>query len=184
MAKVPLLEANEQIKAARAQWLYRGQTRPAFAAEPQEGQESVWDYPRPPRIEPVSDILRVEKNGQLIAKTSNGMRVCETASAATYYFPPKDIVVEPQKGAGNSMCEWKGLAQPLDVLEIRGAAWCYIQMFPEFETLYQWVAFYPNKLDCFVGDEQVASQPGGYYGGWVTNNLVGPIKGEAGSGSW
>ena len=179
-----LLEADGRIQSARAHWKYRGKTRPSFATLPLEGQESVWDYPRPPRIEAVLTTLRVETNGKLIAQTRNAVRVCETASAPTYYFPPEDIEVELIDGAANSICEWKGVAQPLDTPGIRGAAWRYVQMFPEFVAIYKWVAFYPNKLDCFIGDDKVAAQPGGYYGGWVTSNMTGPIKGEPGSGGW
>lgn len=184
MTSVPLLKADRGILAARAHWTYRGQMRPDFATATTEGQESVWDYPRPPRIEAVLQNLHVESRGALIAETSNGLRVCETASAPTYYFPPEDVAAELRAGSGTSVCEWKGVAQPLDVPGVKGAAWRYVQVFPEFEKLLNWVAFYPNKLDCFIGDEKVGAQPGGYYGGWVAGNMTGPIKGEPGSGSW
>jgi uncharacterized protein (DUF427 family) len=110
--------------------------------------------------------------------------VCETASAPTYYFPPKDIVVALREGAGTSICEWKGIAQPLDVDGLSGAAWRYVRVFPEFVKLHNWVAFYPNRLECFIGAERVGAQPGGYYGGWVAGNMTGPIKGEPASGGW
>ena len=77
-----------------------------------------------------------------------------------------------------------GVAQPLMVRGIDNAAWRYVRMFPEFASLHRWVAFYPSQLPCYVGDERVRPQPGGYYGGWVTDSLSGPIKGEPGSGHW
>ena len=82
------------------------------------------------------------------------------------------------------MCEWKGVAQPLVIAGVVGAGWRYVEMFPEFADLYQWIAFYPDKFECFVGKERVTPQPGGYYGGWVTRKIAGPIKGEPGSGGW
>ncbi len=82
------------------------------------------------------------------------------------------------------MCEWKGVAESLDIAGVADAGWRYVRMFPAFESLYRWIAFYPARLDCFVDDEPVQPQPGGYYGGWVTADLAGPIKGEPGSGDW
>lgn len=182
--KVPLLAEDQRIIAARSHWQHRGQSRPPFAEKTGPGEESVWDFPRPPRIESVNQTLRVEFAGLLIAKTDRGKRVLETAGAPTYYFPPEDILVPLEPGAGGSVCEWKGLAEPLDVQGVPSAAWRYVQMFPAFADLYQWVAFYPTKLACFVGEQRVTPQPGGYYGGWVTSNLKGPIKGEGNSGHW
>ncbi len=181
---IPILKADPRIEAARSHWRFRGEERPDFAIAPGEGQESVWDYPRPPRTEMVEETLKVEHAGELIARTQRGKRVLETAGAPTYYFPPEDIIATLTPGTGGSICEWKGVAQPLDVAGIQGAAWRYVEMFAEFADLHRWVAFYPSKVDCFVGDEKVQPQPGGYYGGWVTSSIVGPIKGEAGSGGW
>lgn len=184
MTRVPVLEETTRIIEARQHWQYRGQHRPEFAVVPAAGQESVWDYPRPPRIEAVDVPLRVEANGNVVALTRSGKRVVETAGAPTYYFPPDDVLVSVEPERGGSVCEWKGLAQPLQIAGVGSAAWRYVQMFPAFTELYEWVAFYPTALDCFVGEERVTPQPGGYYGGWVTSNLVGPIKGEPGSGHW
>lgn len=181
---IPTLTADPRILAARDHWQFRGQKRPDFAAEPMEGQESVWDYPRPPRIEDVAATLRVEHAGELVAETRRGKRVLETAGAPTYYFPPDDVMAVIKPESGGSICEWKGVAQPLSIAGVANAGWRYVEMFPEFADLYQWIAFYPSKLDCYVGDERVTPQPGGYYGGWVTANVVGPIKGEPGSGAW
>ena len=184
MNSTPLLEADDRILAARAHWEFRGQRRPDFADATQEGQESVWDYPRPPCVEPVSHCLRVEHHGKLIAETTRGVGVCETASAPTYYFPPEDIIVAPREGTGSSIGEWRGISQPLDIEGVQNAAWRYVRVFPEFEALQYWVAFYPNRLECFIRSERVGAQPGGYYGGWVAGNMTGPIKGGPGSGGW
>ena len=184
MPEVPLLQADARIEAARSHWRFRGQQRPDFAEVPGPGEESVWDFPRPPRIEAVQARMQVFCAGELVADTLRGRRVLETAGAPTYYFPPEDLIIEPEPEPGGSLCEWKGVAEPLKILGRQGAAWRYVQMFPEFAGLYRWVAFYPGVLDCFVGDEQVEPQPGGYYGGWVTSNLTGPIKGESGSSHW
>lgn len=181
---IPLLEEYAQIIAARSHWRYRGQERPEFAIEPGPGQESVWDYPRPPAIETVRGLMQVFHEGQLLAETREGKRVLETAGAPTYYFPPDSVQVELTPSGGRSVCEWKGLAQSLTVAGVPDAAWRYVQMFPAFKSLYLWVAFYPNRVECRVDGEIVKPQPGGYYGGWVTGNLVGPIKGEPGSGGW
>jgi uncharacterized protein (DUF427 family) len=116
------------------------------------------------------------------------MRVLETAGAPTYYIPPGDVLdgllVELES---SSICEWKGLATSFVLVDepAWGAvAWCYRDSFPEFIDIQNWYAFYPNRLACYVGDERVNAQPGGYYGGWVTRDLKGPIKGEPGSGHW
>lgn len=184
MSDVPLLTEDARIEAARSHWRYRGQERPSFAEPTGSGEESVWDFPRPPLIENVPAPLRVEREGVIVAKTTRGKRVLETAGAPTYYFPPEDILEPLIAGAGNSVCEWKGLAEPLGLEGLPSVAWHYIQMFPAFVELYRWVAFYPTMLECYVGDERVTPQPGGYYGGWVTRNLRGPIKGEGNSGGW
>ncbi|MBO6558352.1 MAG: DUF427 domain-containing protein [Pseudomonadales bacterium] len=184
MPEVPILAEDARIAAARSHWQYRGQARPPFAEATEPGEESVWDFPRPPLIEDVREELRVELRGELIAKSARGKRVIETAGAPTYYFPPEDILVPLEKGSGRSLCEWKGLAEPLDFTNFQGVAWRYVEMFPAFRDLYLWVAFYPTRLECYIGSERVTPQPGGYYGGWVTKDLKGPIKGEPGSGGW
>ena len=177
---VPMMEEDARVLAAREQWRYRGQERPPFAIEPAHGQLSVWDFPRPPMSEPVPATLTVRAGDQLLAKTERGIRICETAGAPTYYFPPEDVIAEVNGQGPGSICEWKGLAESVTVGGIRDAGWRYIRMFPAFAELHEWIAFYPMQVDCFVGDEQVTPQPGGYYGGWVTRELVGPIKGEPG----
>lgn len=182
---IPILPESAQITAARNQWQYDGSRRPDFADPVGPGEESVWDYPRPPRIEPVAETLRVFNGKQPVAETRRGVRVVETAGAPTYYFPPADVeaqLISP--GELSSICEWKGVSQALDVAGVENAAWRYVRMFEAFAELFEWVSFYPSKLLCFVGTEQASAQPGGYYGGWVTRNLKGPIKGTAGSAGW
>ena len=185
MTKIPILPTSQMILQAREKWQYTGAQRPDFAEPTEPGQESVWDYPRPPRIEPVPLPVTVLYQDQIVASTTRAVRVLETAGAPTIYFPPEDVneaLVE--FGEPTSICEWKGLAQAIHVGDIRDAGWRYMQMFSEFTDLYLWPSFYPGKLDCIVGEEQARPQPGGYYGGWVTDNIRGPIKGEPGSGGW
>ena len=157
-----ILSPDRRIESARSQWRYRGQERPEFAVVPGAGQASVWDYPRPPRIEAVNHPLKVMNGDTVVAETTLGKRVVETAGAPTYYFPPDDVHAELIVQTERSMCEWKGIAQALTVDGRDNAAWRYIEMFPEFVELYLWVAFYPAELSCYVGEEQVRSQPGGY----------------------
>ncbi|MFO7592280.1 MAG: DUF427 domain-containing protein [Acidimicrobiia bacterium] len=157
---------------------------------PGPGQESVWDYPRPPRLEPVARRLRVVLGGQVIADTTRGYRVLETSHPPNYYFPPADVIdgaLTPAAGA--SFCEWKGRAH---YYTVRGgdrveteAAWGYEHPSPAFAALRGHVAFYAHRMDaCFVDDEQVAPQPGRFYGGWITGDVVGPFKGGPGSRGW
>lgn len=179
------LKPSPQIIEHRASWRNRGDERPPFADPVEPGQESVWDYPRPPRLEAVALPLRVFYAGVELAHTERGVRVCETASAATYYFPPDDVAVAALvKTGGRSHCEWKGIADEYAAQDRIALAWSYHEVYPEFAELKDWFAFYPRAADCYVGQEKVGAQPGGYYGGWVTANLAGPIKGAPGSSGW
>ena len=183
--EVPLTRATPDIIEARSKWRYTGAVRPEFAEKPAPGDESVWDYPRPPAIVACSQRLTVYADKTCIADTNAGVRVLETAGAPTYYFPSEHVdMTHLEMGEITSVCEWKGAAQSITVAGRTDAAWRYVNMFPEFSQLYQWVSFYPAILDCFIGNEQASPQPGEYYGGWVTTNLGGPIKGEPGSESW
>ena len=99
-------------------------TRPSFVVAPAPGQESVWDFPRPPRLEPVAKRVHIVLAGEIIADTM-------------------------------------------------------------LAAIRDHIAFYPAPMDgCFVGDERVTPQPGGFYGGWVTADLAGPFKGEPGTMGW
>lgn len=163
--------------------------RPDTAVEPGPGQESVWDYPRPPRVEPVHGPVRVELDGTVIAETSRALRVCETASPPTYYIPPEDVDVDRLRPSPHrSVCEWKGSAVYWTVAtegaSAVDAAWSYPNPTQGFEAIKDHLAFYPQKVDAWVGDERVRPQPGSFYGGWITPELVGPFKGEPGTEGW
>ena len=174
-------EPTPEIRRRREAWIYRGSTRPVFAIAPQPGQESVWDYPRPPRLERDFRRIVVSHQGRILAQTSRSLRLLETAGPPTFYLPRADVqmdLLEPN--ASRSICEWKGLAVGFDLRAgPRDVAWSYPCPFPEYEDLAGWLAFYPGRVECFVADERVRAQPGGYYGGWITQEIVGPFKGEA-----
>ncbi len=182
--RIPVLPEPEHILEARRRWQFDGTSRPDFADSPGPNQVSVWDFPRPPAMLPCAQQLTVYLGETLIAETRRGVRVLETAGAPTYYFPPEDVVAELSWGEMNSVCEWKGVAQSCSVEGVADAGWRYARMFPAFLDLYLWVSFYPGRLECRVDGEQARSQPGGFYGGWVTDDLAGPIKGEPASASW
>ena len=174
---------------ARAMWRYVGQARPPFAQTPGPGQESVWDYPRPPRLEHDAREVLVMAGPVEIARTRRALRLLETASPPTFYLPPEDVqmaLLRPAQGA--SFCEWKGEARYWSVRAgshwLEGVAWSYTQPLPGFERLRDHIAFYPSKLECFVAGVRALPQPGRFYAGWITPELVGPFKGEAGSGGW
>lgn len=169
-------------------WKYTGVTRPPFAEPAQPGQESVWDYPRPPRLERSHHTISVQADGTRIATSTAALRVCETAAPPTYYIPPQDIVTGALvAAAGSSFCEWKGAAvywALADDDEGPPVAWSYPDPNEPFLPLRNCVGFYPGRVACFVGDERVHAQPGGFYGGWITADLAGPFKGETGSEWW
>ncbi len=181
-----ILAVTEAVAAARAKWWFRGVDRPEFALTASRNEESVWDYPRPPRIAEVTERLRVLCGELLIAETEVGLRVMETAGAPTYYFPPEDVhhLHLTMQGQARSHCEWKGLAVNFSVAGVHDAAWSYTSTYAEFASIHGWFAFFPARLECYVGAERVVAQSGGYYGGWVTGNLCGPIKGEPGTEHW
>ncbi|TQL86343.1 DUF427 domain-containing protein [Microbacterium saperdae] len=157
---------------------------------PAHGQESVWGYPRPPRVEPVPERVTIRLGGALIADTRHAVRVLETSHPPVYYLPIADFVPGALVDArGTSFCEFKGAARYLDVrsggLVREGAAWNYPHPDPGYETLVDRVAVYAGQMDeCTVGGEVVTPQPGGFYGGWVTSSVVGPFKGVPGSQGW
>ncbi len=180
-----IIQPSAMVERARQHWRYTGRERPDFAQEPGPGHESVWDFPRPPRIEATGKPLRVMLGDRALAFTTRGMRVLETAGAPTFYFPPEDVNAALLRRTGDSFhCEWKGISQELAADAVESAGWVLTQAYPEFRDLLGWYAFYPDQLACFVGNERAASQPGGYYGGWVTADLAGPIKGAPGSQGW
>jgi uncharacterized protein (DUF427 family) len=158
--------------------------------EPGPGQESVWDYPRPPALEPVAKRLRVVFNGVTIAETEAGYAIKETSHPPTYYFPPADVREEHlEPVAGRTLCEFKGEAKYFDVVvgdrRAERAAWCYPSPSPRYGEIAGCYCFYPSKMDaCYVGDERAAPQEGDFYGGWISSGIVGPFKGGTGTMGW
>lgn len=186
-----MVAVSEEVRAARAKWRYRGDVRPPFADTPTAAQESVWDYPRPPRIEADARHIRVMHGTETLADTRAALRVLETASPPTFYLPPDDVNLALLEASTQStLCEWKGVGRAFDLIASRhgaslsAVAWAYFDVFPEFEAIRGFFAFYPAKVRCMVDGAVVQPQHGGYYGGWVTEEIAGPFKGEAGTEAW
>ncbi|MFE0464350.1 DUF427 domain-containing protein [Kitasatospora sp. NPDC058965] len=160
----------------------RGSDRPA---------ESVWDYPRPPAVVPADGLqVQVRFGGRLVASTTHALRVLETSHPPVYYLPPQDVATELLTvAAGTSLCEWKGQAHYWDLRvadrHAPQAVWSYPEPFPVYEVLRGFLAFYPGRVDrCTVDGEEVRPQQGGFYGGWITDEIGGPFKGGAGTAGW
>ena len=157
---------------------------------PGPGQESVWDYPRPPRMEASTKLIQVVLNGVTIAETRHALRVLETSHPPVYYIPPVDIQVEHLSATPRiTFCEFKGEAHYYTVqvgeVVVVNAAWYYPHPTTPYAELRDYVAFYPGKMEaCFVDGERVQSQPGDFYGGWITHDIVGPFKGGPGTMGW
>ncbi|MDP9387657.1 MAG: DUF427 domain-containing protein [Actinomycetota bacterium] len=157
---------------------------------PGPGQESVWSYPRPPKVEAVRRQVEVIFGGKTLAVTLAPLRVLETSHPPVYYLPPDAIFPDTLVPSGRtSWCEFKGTATYLTVTMGRDravdGAWTYEQPSPGYEALAGYVAFYPQRMEvCLVDGEVVAPQPGGFYGGWITSDVVGPFKGEPGTEGW
>ena len=165
-------------------WKFTGQKRPDFATVPGAGEESVWDYPRPPAI--VDDHREVQvfaADGTLVAACSNSKRVLETASPPTFYLPPEALKVSFDQVDGASYCEWKGQAEYFAYAGHR-LAWRYPRPTQAFAEVAGWYSFYPAECRCVVAGETVRAQAGGFYGGWVTDEIIGPYKGEPGRSGW
>lgn len=158
--------------------------------QPGPGQESVWDFPRPPRLEDTTKHIQVIFNGVAIADTHQAKRVLETSHPPVYYIPPGDIKMEHLALMPHgSWCEWKGRAAYYTVVvgdkQVQNAAWFYRDPTPGFASIKDHVAFYPHLMDaCYVNGEQVQPQPGDFYGGWITSDIVGPFKGSSGTWGW
>lgn len=170
-------------------WYYRGGERPPFALVPRAGQESVWDYPRPPAIVPSDRRVEVRLDDRMIADTGHAFRVLETAGAPTWYIPPEAVDFDALAAVdADSFCEWKGVAHYWDVTDgqrrVARAAWSYADAGGRWATIAGCIAFYCDRLDCRVEGERAIAQPGGFYGGWVTPDVVGPFKGEPGTQGW
>jgi uncharacterized protein (DUF427 family) len=158
--------------------------------EPAPGQESVWDYPRPPRVEDSEKHIRVVFAGVVIADTRRAKRVLETSHPPVYYIPPEDIRMEYLAQTDRaSWCEWKGRASYYSITvngrRATNAAWFYPDPQNAYAAIRNRVAFYPQQMDaCYVDGERVQPQPGGFYGGWITSDVVGPFKGGLGTTGW
>lgn len=151
--------------------------------------ENVQDYPRPPALEQVPQTLRILLGGGVVAETDRAYRVLKTHHAPNYYLPPDDVHATLTPAHGRSICEWKGAAAYWDVtlgsVTAPRAAWSYAEPTAGFAPIAGYFAFYATSMDaCFVGENRVTPQPGDFYGGWVTDNLCGRIKGALGTEHW
>jgi uncharacterized protein (DUF427 family) len=157
---------------------------------PGPGQESVWDYPRPPRVEPEHRTVRVVLGDTTIAETTDARRVLETSHPPGIYLPPAAFLPDAlQPNERRTVCEWKGVATYWDLngdgLFVAAAGWSYADPQPGFESIAGYVSIYPGRVTaCFLDDERVQPQAGGFYGGWITSEIVGPIKGGPGTWGW
>jgi uncharacterized protein (DUF427 family) len=164
--------------------------KPDHWVQPQPGQESVWDYPRPPRVEPSNERVRVVFGGVVIADSVRTLRVLETSHPPVYYIPPEDIRMEHLvKTSQQTFCEWKGQAGYYSVVvgdrRVDNAAWFYPAPTTGFTAIRNHVAFYSGRMDaCYVDDELVTPQPGDFYGGWITSRIVGTFKGASKTWGW
>ncbi len=153
--------------------------------------ESVWDYPRPPRVEPSDEHVVVTHRGVVLADTTDSLRLLETSHPPTYYLPRSafaDGVLRPGR-TGGSWCEWKGGADYIDLVVgaevLTAVAWTYPTPSAGFEALVDHVALYPGRVErCTVDGEVVEPQPGNFYGGWITSRVTGPFKGAPGTSGW
>lgn len=174
------------LRHARDGWQYRGGQRPPFAEDPGPGQESVWDYPRPPLVVPDNRVVEVSDAHGLLASTDRSARVLETSHPPAFYLPPESMI--PGRLAvvpGSSHCEWKGAAEYLAIAgTTEPVGWRYPDPYPEFVDYAGWISFYPGRVRCTVDEERVRPQAGGFYGGWITDGVVGPFKGEPGTSGW
>ena len=158
--------------------------------DPAPGQESVWDYPRPPRVEPMDRPVRIVHLGTTVVETDGALRVLETSHPPGVYVPTADAdMTLLRPSARTTWCEFKGRAAYWDLVVdgevVAEVAWSYPEPTPGYEALRDHLSFYPGRVDaCFVGDERVRAQEGGFYGGWITSEIVGPFKGGPGTIGW
>ena len=152
--------------------------------------ESVWDYPRPPRVERSDELVEVVLGGITIASSTTSWRVLETSHPPTYYLPPSAFVPGALREArGATWCEWKGQASYVDLVAgdvvAPRAGWLYATPTAGFEVIAGAIAVMPGLVDrCVVAGEVVEPQPGNFYGGWITSRVVGPFKGAPGTLGW
>lgn len=152
------------------------------------GKESVWDYPRPPRLADDPRLVVVRFRDQVVARTRRSIRVLETSHPPGFYIPPDDVDTSLLTLSSHiTHCEFKGKAVYWDLAGghlIPGVAWSYPEPAPGFGPIANWFSFYPSKVECSVAGELVEAQQGGFYGGWITSEIVGPFKGGPGTAGW
>ena len=152
--------------------------------------ESVWDYPRPPDIEQVEWRIRVRHADVTIVDAPHCIRVLETSQPPAYYVDPQFVDLSLFTATDrHTHCEWKGVADYVDVhagsTVVHQGAWTYPQPTDRFAALAGFWAFYAQRFDeCWVDHEQVTSNDGQFYGGWITSNVTGPFKGAPGTLHW
>lgn len=168
-------------------WQHTGKARPSFAETPKPGQESVWDYPRPPALVDEPRLAVIKAGNDELARSNRALSLKETASPPTIYIPSEDVHFERLiTVSGHSYCEWKGKATyyALKDQPDRAVAWSYPKPNTTYLALKDHVCFYPSRVDCWLGNERVRAQKSEFYGGWITDEIVGPFKGEPGTGGW
>jgi uncharacterized protein (DUF427 family) len=172
-------------------WRYTGADRPPFAEAASPDQESVWDYPRPPRLVPDAREVIVRVAGLEIVRTRGALRILETASPPTFYLPFADAQREllvPSPASRSSRCEWKGDARYWSIRAgdelLHEVGWSYPAARHPYEAIAECFSVYPGRMECLVDGERVRPQDGGFYGGWVTDEIVGPWKGGPGTSGW
>eukprot|EP00270_Netrium_digitus_P005007 TRINITY_DN16522_c0_g1_i1.p1 TRINITY_DN16522_c0_g1~~TRINITY_DN16522_c0_g1_i1.p1 ORF type:complete len:250 (-),score=26.22 TRINITY_DN16522_c0_g1_i1:99-788(-) len=193
LGRPSLQHSREQTETfSRRRVVTSSMAKPSFSQriQPGPGQESVWDYPRPPRLERCSKHVRIVFNGVTIADSHESYRVLETSHPPVYYIPQKDIKMSHlSQGSGSSFCEWKGRASYWTVTvgdkTAKNIGWSYESPTSAFLPIKSHIAFYAAPMDsCQVNGNEVTPQPGGFYGGWITSDIVGPFKGSPGTWGW
>ena len=181
---------SDNIEREAYKWRRFSRKKPVDIIKPGPGQESIWDYPRPPKVEFFAKRIRVVFAGETIADSKRNYKVMETASPPCYYIPQTDINMNYLiRSNHTSLCEWKGSATYWSVKVgdniSENAGWSYTLPWDGFELIRDCIAFYAGRVDaCFIDGEKVKPQAGNFYGGWITSNIVGPFKGERGTEYW
>lgn len=187
MKNLKLYPDSQRLRDHAKDWIDSA-NKPEAIEPIKNGEESVWDYTRPPYIQKINSQFVALFKGQEILNTDMAYKVAETASPPTYYFLRSDFNINFIEESKSSYCEWKGEAHYYsfkigkEVLE--SVAWSYQSPYPEYIVLKDLIAFYPAPFNIHIDDKKVSPQPGIFYGGWVTDNIKGPFKGVPGSHGW
>jgi uncharacterized protein (DUF427 family) len=182
-----IIPSSPRLDQLKQVWENFGQ-HPPHIDPTLEGEESVWNYSRPPSLQKANENILVKTEDTIILETNKSVRVCETASAPSYYVAKEDFLLELTQEKNTTYCEWKGKGTYWSI-EVGGKlypnfAWSYESPYPEYEDIKGLISFYPATFETYLNKERVRAQPGGFYGGWVTDKIKGPIKGEIGSKGW